>query len=185
MFFDQTFTLYHDSGKVEIIDNLLEYIAEHDGIDRFHSKMKFDLAEFNKKNRETFWKNRFYYEMYPEKFVGYYLCTEKGLLVSPDLLMGEYMILYNEYREHKRNARDTEWRHKRSYMYKHNHSRYKRPKTQQERRMACAVLKDEGEPDIRGRRKMRSLPSYWDDIRTRHSTGWKYSTKRKHQYKGS
>ena len=53
MFFDQTFTLYHDSGKVEIVDNLLQYIADHEGVDRFHSKMKFDLSEFNKKNRES------------------------------------------------------------------------------------------------------------------------------------
>lgn len=70
MFFDQTFTLYHDSGKVEIIDNLLLYISEHEGIDRFHSKMKFDLAEFNKKNRETFGRTDSIMK-----------CSQKGLLV--------------------------------------------------------------------------------------------------------
>ena len=174
MFFEQSFILYYDSGEVEYTDNLFEVINRMGGVDSFHAAMKFNLGEFNKRNGKLY-----------NISTGFFLCNTKGLMISPDLLYNEYQIAWDEFWKNKRKAIDDKFKHHRSWRFKHSQVRYKHPHTQQERRMACAVQKDEGEPPIRGKRKMRSIPSLWDDKKTRQSTGWKTSTKRKHQYKGS
>lgn len=181
MFFEQTFVLYHDSGKVEITDNLLGTINRMQGVDRFHSQMKFNLGEFNERNRSHYWS----YGWADCNHVGFYLCTLDGLMISPDLLYGEYEVVWNSFWENRNKIRNDHFKHNRSWKFKHSSTRYKHPLTQQARRMACAVNKDEGEPEFRGKRKKTSLMTYWDDVKTRHSTGWKYSTKRRKQYKGS
>lgn len=51
--------------------------------------------------------------------------------------------------------------------------RYRRhPATQAERRRAFAVA-EEGEPPIRGGRKFRELPTYWDDLARTNQRNWK------------
>lgn len=51
--------------------------------------------------------------------------------------------------------------------------RYRRhPATQAERRQAFAVA-EEGEPPIRGSRKFRQLPTYWDDLARTNQRSWK------------
>ncbi len=187
MFFEQTFTIYHDNGNVEFIENLMSYISNKGGIDIFHARMKYNLVEFHKRKANNYYRTGYYSCDYwhIDNHVGYYVCTESGLMVSPDIVYGEYMKIYRAYWYERYNKRANHFAHNRSWRYSHNGRKYKRPQTHNARRAACSVLKDEGEPEFRGSRKMMSIPTNWDDIKSRYSTGWKYSTKRKHQYKGN
>ncbi len=57
------------------------------------------------------------------------------------------------------------------------------PRTSNEKRQAF-VLKDEGEPSIRGRRNSNNLPTGWDDYYTHNDACWKTQyKKRKRQYR--
>lgn len=182
MFFNQTFVLYHDNGNVEITDDLLKTVKKYGGSEKFHSLMKFNLGSFEERKRKYYHPNGYFdYEF--TNHMGFFLCNEKGLLISPDLFYGEYEVIWNKYWEQRNHTRTMHFKHNRSWVHKHNNTRYKHPQTMNARRASCAVLKEEGEPEFRGKRKVRSIPTLWDDKRTRHGTGWKYSTKRKHQYK--
>ena len=48
MFFDQTFVLYHDSGKTEIVEDLYTHIRANGDIRTFHSRMKFNVGPYKK-----------------------------------------------------------------------------------------------------------------------------------------
>lgn len=183
MFFEQTFVIYHDSGETIIVDDLCKYISDHGGIINFHSRMKFNLGSYQ--------KNKFYgysgwYTSSPisDNHYGFYLCNERGLMISPDLLYAEYQ---------KINAYNNSLYYKRRYLSRrmntagnrHTTRHDKRPKNQQARRIAAGVVTEEGEPPFRGARSHKIIRTHWDDINVRTSCSWKNCTKRKRQYKGS
>lgn len=65
-------------------------------------------------------------------------------------------------------------------------SSWRRVKTTQARRMAVNVCKDEGEPEFRGARRKRSIPTTWDEVyKSVHDNykSWKHNSKRRKQWK--
>lgn len=184
MFFEQTFVIYHDSGKTEIVDDLYTHIKTLGGIREFHCRMKFSIGKFKNASSGFYgYASWWYAANVPMNHVGFYLFTERGLMVSPDLLFSEYNKKYETWR-------DTWWdRRKNRWMTTsgnhHTTNRFKRPHNQQARRIAAGVVKEDGEPEFRGCRTHKALRTYWDEICGRQSCSWKNCTKRKRQHKGS
>lgn len=186
MFFNQTFVLYHDSGNIEIVEDLIAYIRAV-GYPRFHATMKFNVGEY-KRTRDLYGTPGWYdsYALgranYCDNHFGFFLCTEKGIMISPDLLTGEYEKWYSSYAFNWRTAYAKRmWN--RQGTTSHTRTGDKHPTNQQARRMAVGVVKEDGEPEFRGSR--RNLNSWWDEVQVRRSCSWKNCTKRKKQYKGS
>lgn len=183
MFFEQTFKIFFDNGNVEETDNLISWINKNyiGGVERFYYNMKW-LCKYEK---PSFYYYSYYHSMYENNTSGdFFLYTSNNIMISPDLFKGEYY-----------SYRDSEWKiwyNNRYYsrkQWQHFHfkkgytSTYNRKiETISERRAVAAVIKEEGEPEFRGRR--RNLPNPWDDIHARRSLSWKDCTKRKRQYKG-
>lgn len=184
MFFYQKFVIYYDTGKTEFVDDLYTYIRTFGGIREFHCRMKFNLGSFKKASSEfygyTSWWDA---KNISTNHVGFYLFTESGLMVSPDLLMAEYNKKYETWRDTWRQRNNNRWMPTKGN--RHTTHRDKRPHNQQARRMAAGVVKEEGEPEFRGNRSHKVLGTYWDDISVRQSCSWKNCTKRKRQHKGS
>lgn len=186
MFFDQTFVIYHDSGKTEIVDDLYTHIRQTGDIRRFHSFMKYNLGPYKKADDSMYGYTSWWYSRPIEcNHVGFYLYTESGLMVSPDLLFAEYNKKYNEGRRQICWNRVYWTRPMTTAGNKHTRTVDKRPHNQQARRMAAGVVKEEGEPPFRGARSHKELRTHWDEVQVRRSCSWKNCTKRKKQYKGS
>ncbi|WNV47259.1 hypothetical protein ENKO_150 [Klebsiella phage fENko-Kae01] len=183
MFFDQTFVIYHDTGKTEIVDNLYEYIYAFGGIRRFHCLMKFNLGAFQKHEGRDYYRiHGWWYsrsDWVYHNHMSFFLYTQKGMMISPDLLLTEFS------NENARRWYGNTKASKRQYKASHTSYHFKRPKTQQSRRLAAGVVSEEGEPEFRGARRYAQLRTYWDDVHVRTSCSWKDCTKRKRQYKGS
>lgn len=177
MFLEQTFTIYHDNGKVDIVEDMWEYVWAFGGINRFYGSMKFNLGVYNQKKMVRY--GSWFDPRIFEHDTGFFMYTSTGKMVSPDLFLGEwknfesykYKILYPNNRKYR------QWRHSHSTTYD------RKMETIAERRAVAGVLKAEGEPEFRGKR--RNLPEPWDDIMARRSLSWKDCTKRKRQHKGS
>lgn len=60
---------------------------------------------------------------------------------------------------------------------------YRRPATQPQRRQAFVIAED-GEPEFRGARRLRSLPTYWDDVPRRSWRDRSWKNFRATQWKG-
>lgn len=183
MFFEQQFVVYHDDGKVEFIDDLYAYISRKGSIETFVSNMKYNISEFQERRQAQYgWYTRDWYTGWDCKF---FICTASGLMVSPDLIYGEYTNIYYHGWIERIETRRKVLSHKHGQNQRHSYTRYKKLQTHPARRAAAGVVLEDGEPEFRGKRKAKSIPTYWDDIRTRRSCSWKNSTKRKNQYKGS
>lgn len=171
MFFDQTFKIYFDDGRFVETSDLLGWLRTYPGgAERFYYRMKW-LCKYDRPK----WGYFSYSPRYDLDYLEFYLYTSNGLMISPDLFKGEYF-------SHAMKS----WRYGGPFWrYRHGHSTtYNRKmETMAERRAVAAVLKEEGEPEFRGRR--RNLPNPWDDIHARRSLSWKDCTKRKRQHKGS
>lgn len=187
MFFDQTFVIYHDSGKTEIVEDLYTHIRQSGDIQRFHSFMKFNVGPYRRSSDVFYQQYRSWWYSRPVEcnHVGFYLYTQSGLMVSPDLLLAEYNKKYVSNSKYYRWGRIYWTRRMITAGNRHTTRRDKRPHNQQARRMAAGVVKEEGEPEFRGARKHKQLRTHWDDISVRRSCSWKNCTKRKKQYKGS
>lgn len=185
MFFDQTFVIYHDSGKTEIVEDLYTYIWKA-GIREFHVHMKFNLRPYKKASDDMYgYASWWYARDVTWNHVGFYLYTDSGLMVSPDLLFAEYNKKNNEGRT-VISWRRSQWtRRMTTAGNRHTRTQYKRPHNQQARRMAAGVVKEDNEPEFRGSRRTSALKTHWDDVCIRRSCSWKNCTKRKKQYKGS
>lgn len=180
MFLQQTFVIYHDNGKVEFIEDMWSYVWNFGGINRFYGSMKFNISAYNKKKSQSYGS---YFSPSFEHDSGFFLCTESGKMVSPDLFLSSW----KEYSTWHYNKHYYNKRTQRSWRYSHTTAYNKSVHTIPAKRAACAVLKEEGEPPFRGARTKGSLPDNWDDLYSRKSCSWKDCTtrKRKHQYKGS
>lgn len=110
----------------------------------------------------------------------YFVTTIKGKLVNPNQIISEYFI---KYEPNNRIYTGNFTRYRRSHRKRKNCRVYRAMKTTAERKAVKAVLKDEGEPEFRGRR--RNIPNKWDDYWLYYDRSWKSQTKRKRQYKGS
>jgi hypothetical protein len=182
MFFKQTFKIFFDDGKIVETSDLLNWISTnfYGGVQEFYYRMKW-LCNYEK---TPFW-NYHYYNKYNDTILhrSFYLYTENNMMISPELFKGEY-------KSHNEKHFD------RSYIYpyslawrcnrggkSHSTTYDRRMETMAERRAIAGVVKEEGEPEFRGRR--RCIPNPWDDIITRRSLSWKDCTKRKRQHKGS
>lgn len=110
----------------------------------------------------------------------FFITNRKGKLMQPEQVLAEYCIKHDPlnvwytgyYRRYVSTGRK-----------RGNGHCFRRVKTTAEFRATCSVLKEEGEPEFRGRR--RNVPSAWDDIGISWSRSWKKQSKRKKQYKGS
>lgn len=173
MFFDQVFTIVHNSGKVEFVEDLYQY-ADNMFVNRFYMNMQYH--EKVEKNPLRYCGA---YEYCTSE--GFFLYSQNGVMISPELFMEEYLNARAEYWNKHYNSRKM----KRQWRNTHTIGRYKKPKTLAAKRAACAVVKEEGEPEFRCARQNSSLSTFWDDIHVRSSCGWKTSTKRKRQFKGS
>ena len=74
------------------------------------------------------------------------------------------------------------WRDRHGRKASNAYGHYRKPKTQNEKR-AAFPNKDEGEPEIRGRRNKNNLPTGWDDFLSHNDACWKTQYKRRHQYR--
>jgi len=181
MFFKQTFKIFFDDGTVVETDNILSWIENFfpGGVEAFYYRMKW-LCKYDKK---PLW----YYSRanQNEYYKTFHLYTKNNLMISPELFRGEFI----KYKEDNLRI----WKGKHYYsrkQWRHNHCRKphsttydRRMETFAERRAIAGVVKEEGEPEFRGRR--RNVPQPWDDIIARRSLSWKDCTKRKRQHKGS
>lgn len=178
MFFDQTFKIYFDDGRFVETNDLLGWLRTYPGgAEKFYYRMKW-LCKYD---RPTWWYYS-YHKRYDLDCLEFYLYTSNGLMISPDLFKGEYFS--HKYRPYK------SWRdyinhrmYNRQWRKSHSTTYDRKMETMAERRAVAAVIKEEGEPEFRGRR--RNLPNPWDDIHARRSLSWKDCTKRKRQHKGS
>ncbi|EBS4516722.1 hypothetical protein DQT32_04840 [Salmonella enterica subsp. enterica serovar Braenderup] len=184
MFFKQKFKIFFDNGKIEEVDDLLEYIGyKYGAVENFYSRMKFSV----KVKKESFWyANSSLCSQYDWVVQDFYLYTSNNVMISPDLFRNEY----KKYRRERnyyiiyRNKGYTkkQWEHKRfrkgyTTTYTRDFDNFTA------RRAAASVVKEEGEPEFRGKR--RHLPDVWEEKMSRRSLSWKECTKRKRQYKGS
>lgn len=181
MFFDQTFKIFFDNGTVVETDDLLSWIANsyRGGVDVFYYRMKW-VCKYEK---ESFWQYG-YYNKWDTSFYGetFYLYTKNNVMVSPELFRSEYKSENNRGYWKRIEKRNREWLN-RPWMRGHSTTYDRKMETIAERRAVAGVLKEEGEPEFRGRR--RNIPNPWDDIMARRSLSWKDCTKRKRQHKGS
>lgn len=110
----------------------------------------------------------------------FFITNRKGKLMQPEQILAEYCQKYDPtnywYTGYYRRYTSTGRKRRGGHCYR-------RVQTTAERRAACAVLKEEGEPEFRGRR--RNVPNAWDDIHLPFTRSWKKQSKRKKQYKGS
>ena len=181
MFFEQKFVLYSDGGEVIFVDDLLSFIAKFGGGTKFIEHMKFNIHEYEKVRSDIGyipWNSRW------NAVAKFFVCTEDGMMISPDLMYGEYSKYWYNAWDERTALRNKRYRHVRGNNKSHTYTTYKRMGTHPARRSAAGVVKDDGEPTFRGKRNLHYLPTYWDDIKTRRSCSWK-NTKRKNQYKGS
>ncbi|SOK58391.1 hypothetical protein [Yersinia phage fHe-Yen9-04] len=180
MFFNQKFKIFYDNGNVVEVDDLLEYIGNAYGAaETFYLRMKFTI----KVDKSSFWSSLCFNENWHVKDL--FLYTENNIMISPELFKGEYLKHRTDYMNiwyRNRKYSMMQWRH---FHFKRGHtSTYERKmETIAERRAIAGVVKEEGEPEFRGRR--RCIPHPWDDIMARRSLSWKDCTKRKRQHKGS
>lgn len=172
MFIEQEFVVRFVDGRTVLVDNIRDYIYSV-GSNYFFAHMIFHIPSKTKKvfcPFSSYWGCVFH----TNKF---YVYTENNMMVSPDLLIGELTKFERElYMNRKRRVR--------VYRPHHTHRVHKKMQTQQELRATKSVLLEEGEPAFRSKRTKRYLPSSWDDLIGRRSSGWKQN-KRKKQYKGS
>lgn len=172
MFFDQTFTIIHNNGNVEFVEDLYQYANQYNP-QRFYLHIQFHMTV--ERERELHYYGPSYGFCNSD---GFFLYSCNGKMISPDFFLTEYLTVREKYWKNG-------WGTRRSKPARHTTRRYKRPSTQSARKAACGVVKEDGEPEFRGARKHSQLRTYWDDMNVRSSCGWKTSTKRKHQYKGS
>ena len=177
MFLEQTFTIYHDNGNVDIVEDMWEYVWAFGGINRFYGSMKFNLGVYKEKKQVRY--GSWFEPRAFEHDTGFFMYTSTGKMVSPDLFLGEW----KKYESYQYRTRYPKGRRVYSWGKSHTTRNLKGVHTTPARRAACAVLKEEGEPEFRGTR--RSLPNSWDDMFSRASCSWKDCTKRKRQHKGS
>lgn len=170
MFFNQTFKIFFDNGNVIETNNLLAEVSKM-GADRFYYRMKW-ICNYEKQN---FLSSYSFFKEWDFYYQNFYLYTSNNVMISPELFRSEYKVLI-------RNSYNTK-KSRRQYSKKHTTTYDRKMKTIQQRRDAVAVLKEEGEPEFRGKR--RKLPDPWDEYVQRRSLSWKNCTKRKRQYKGS
>lgn len=177
MFLKQSFVIYHDNGKIEFIDNLYSYVWKFGGLNRFYGAMKFNVGEYKKKVSQSYGS---YFSPSFEHDIGFYLTTDNGKLVSPDLFLSAFREVESkrwvEYYKNRKGPQQSP---------SHTTRNRKKVCTIPAKRAACGVLKEEGEPEFRGKRSKGYMPDYWDDYFARASCSWKNCTKRKRQYKGS
>lgn len=179
MFFKQKFEIKFDGGHIVYVDNLLDYIEENfkynSGV--FYYRMRFD---FKAEKYWDYYSHNYDRQRYACIAQNFYLYTEKGVMVSPELFR-------DEYHKHKDKIWENAYKSRLHRHFKKGHSttydRYMH--CVPARRAACAVLKEEGEPEFRGARRASSLPDPWDEYGSRRSLSWKDCTKRKRQHKGS
>lgn len=181
MFFDQTFKIFFDNGNCVETDDLLSWISTKfiGGADTFYYRMKW----LNNYDKEPFWKYGYYNKWDTNYFCEmFYLYTSNNVMVSPELFKHEYQSknnrdYWNRIEKYNRKWKTRMWRKSHSTTYD------RKMETIAERRAVAGVIKEEGEPEFRGRR--RNIPNPWDDIMARRSLSWKDCTKRKRQHKGS
>ena len=184
MFFKQKFKIFFDDGQYFETENLLVWIYNHfRGAQEFYYRMKW-----NCKYERAFGRWTYYHDTDVTKT--FYLYTKNNVMVSPELFKDEYFA--HERRELNKAGVDC-WYGKRGqtrmqYYSRHSRKRHtttydRKMETIAERRAIAGVIKEEGEPEFRGRR--RCIPNPWDDIMARRSLSWKDCTKRKRQHKGS
>lgn len=110
----------------------------------------------------------------------FFITNRKGKLMQPEQVLAEYCIKYDPtnvwYTGYYRRYASTGRKRSNGHMFR-------RVQTTSEHRAICAVLKEYGEPEFRGRR--RNVPNAWDDVGISWSRSWKKQSKRKKQYKGS
>jgi hypothetical protein len=178
MFFDQTFKIYFDDGRMVETNDLLAWLRAYpEGAEKFYYRMKW-LCKYDK----PVWESYSYYRLMYLECCDFYLYTSSGMMVSPELFKGEYKShQYRVYGSWSDRIKNRRWRFQGHKSHSTTYDRYM--ETIAERRAVAAVIKEEGEPEFRGRR--RNLPNPWDDIMARRSLSWKDCTKRKRQYKGS
>ncbi len=181
MFFDQTFKIFFDDGNVVETDNLLSWIKTNfEGtVEIFYYRMKW-VCKYEK---EPFWQHG-YYNKWDISFYSntFYLYTKNNVMVSPELFKNEYKSRSNRDFWDRIEKRNREWLY-RPWRKSHSTTYDRKMETIAERRAVAGVVKEEGEPEFRGKR--RNIPNPWDDIMARRSLSWKDCTKRKRQHKGS
>lgn len=110
----------------------------------------------------------------------FFVTNRHGKLLHPNQLLNEYYEKYDP-----TNPAYTgmyRWRI-RTGSKRRGGSIYRAISTTPERRACAGVVKEEGEPEFRGRR--RNVPNTWDDVCKNYYRSWKECTKRRKQYKGS
>ncbi len=110
----------------------------------------------------------------------YFVTNSKGKLLHPNQVMNEYYEKYDPTNIAYIGIKN--WRFHTGYK-RRGSSMYRAIRTTAERRASAGVVKEEGEPEFRGRR--RNVPNTWDDICKQYYRSWKECTKRRKQYKGS
>jgi len=180
MFFKQKFKIFFDDGKVVETDNLLVWIRANfnGGVEEFYYRMKW-LCKYEK---SSFWNSSYFNRFNSNMMYSYfYLYTENNIMISPELFKGEYHS-FHQPSYCFRYPFNLAWRCRHSSK-SHSTTYDRRMETMAERRAIAGVVKEDGEPEFRGRR--RNVPQPWDDIIARRSLSWKDCTKRKRQHKGS
>lgn len=185
MFFKQKFKIFFDDGKVIETDDLLGWIRVnfHGSVQDFYYSMKW-LCKYEREfARWSYYRNT-------DLTKTFFLYTKNNVMISPELFKNEY---FAEGRKELEKAGVSCWYMRRGQTYLQYRSRHgrkshsttydRRMETIAERRAIAGVIKEEGEPEFRGRR--RCIPNPWDDIMARRSLSWKDCTKRKRQHKGS
>lgn len=181
MFFEQKFVLYRDDGQVFFVDDLVGFISNFGGSAKFIDHMKFNVGEYKKARKQIGYISQTWWVGETAKF---FVCTEDGMMISPDLLYGEYSKYWYDAWGKRIEKRELQRRHIRGNNKRHTYTTYKRMGTHPARRAAAGVVTEDGEPEFRGKRGLHSISTFWDDIKVRRSCSWK-NTKRKKQYKGS
>lgn len=140
-------------GYFYTINELINYFTRLYGAWNLSEKFSFDpYSKFRNSYYEAYWKGfTKKYRFVPAEYK-YIIETEKGVRLSDETLKGIFSSVKTRWSFYCTGYK----RHKRGHYFRHM-------RTTQERRMASLVLKEEFEPNWRGKRGL-GLRQCWDDI---------------------
>jgi len=124
-------------------------------------------------------RNEFGDNEYPIKVLKSYVYDENCNFYTVDRLIGLYRKYRREWLE------SCKWLHSWRGFARGNKaggSMFRKPQTFYDRKWSLAY-DEENYVKVRPKRNMRNLPSNWDDIHKHHENGWKWQSKRRHQWR--
>jgi hypothetical protein len=168
-------------GYFNSLEDIIKFFSKSNTYYEVIEKFSFNSYEIYKSG---YWLKNLdkklypYYYKYIHPIYCYTIENSKGIKFNKDFIQSEFKKYYKKHTKRNFSPNYYCWTgRKRCHRYNYHREIY----TTQERRYNSAVLKNELEPNIRGKRS--NLPSCWDDITRYDAFNNNWKRYRKTQYK--